>query len=253
MLSAIRPGSPLARCSPAPTPSTTWFQDIYLTTQAKTEQSAIALKRKLGVSYPTAWLMHHKIMHAIADSGDQERLAGHVQIDDAYLGGEISGAKVGRGSPNKVPFVAAVAVNEKGNPIHLKLIPVATFSREAIAQSAKSHLPPGSIVTSDGLACFSGVTDAGCIHAPFVVGQFKPRDLPQLKWINTILGNLKTSLSGTHHAVGFREYAARYLGAFAYRFNHRFDLAELVIRLLVETARAPAASQRVIRKAEGHC
>ena len=31
-----------------------------------------------------------------------------VEIDDAYLGGERSGGKVGRGSENKVPFVAAV-------------------------------------------------------------------------------------------------------------------------------------------------
>ena len=111
---------------------------------------------------------------------------------------------------------------------------------------------PGSVVTSDGLACFAGVTDASCIHAPFVVGQLKPRDLPQFKWVNTIVGNLKTTLSGAYHAFKFRKYAARYLGAFAYRFNHRFNLVDLVLRLLVETARAPAASQRVIRKAEDH-
>ena len=148
--------------------------------------------------------------------------------------------------------MATGAVNKKGNPTHLKLSPVATFSREAIAQWAKANLSPGTVVTSDGLACFSGVTDAGCIHAPFVVGQLKPRDLPQFKWVNTILGNLKTTLSGAYHAFKFRKYAARYLGAFAYRFNHRFNLVDLVLRLLVETARAPAASQRVIRKAEDH-
>ena len=231
-------------------PLTTWFLAIYLISQAKTGLSALALKRHLGVSYPTAWLMHHKIMRAMADSDDQQRLAGHVQIDDAYLGGEINGARAGRGSPNKVPFVAAVAVNDKGNPIDLKLSAVATFSRESIAQWAKRHLSPGCAVTSDGLACFAGVIDAGCIHMPFVVGQLKPRDLPQFKWVNTILGNLKTSLSGAHHAFNFRKYADRYLGAFAYRFNHRFDLADLVLRLLVETARAPAAPRQVISKAE---
>ena len=67
------------------------------------------------------------------------------------------------------------------------------------------------------------------------------------------MGNLKTSLSGAYHAFKFRKYAARYLGAFAYRFNHRFNLADLVLRLLVESARAPAAPQRVIRKGEYHC
>jgi len=40
------------------------------------------------------------------------------------------------------------------------------------------------------------VTEAGCTHRAEVVGQRKPRDLPQFKWINTVLGNLKTMVSG---------------------------------------------------------
>jgi hypothetical protein len=41
-------------------PLATWFLAIYLLSQAKTGLSALALKRQIGVSYPTAWLMHHK-------------------------------------------------------------------------------------------------------------------------------------------------------------------------------------------------
>lgn len=41
--------------------STTWFLAIYLISQAKTGLSSLALKRQLGVSYPTAWLLQHKI------------------------------------------------------------------------------------------------------------------------------------------------------------------------------------------------
>lgn len=36
---------------------------------------------------------------------------GFVQIDDAYLGGERTGGKRGRGSENKQPFVIAVQVD----------------------------------------------------------------------------------------------------------------------------------------------
>ena len=89
-------------------PLTTWFLAIYLVSQAKTGLSALALKRHLGVSYPTAWLIHHKLMQAMAEREDRYRLSGAVQLDDAYLGGERSGGKAGRGSENKVPFVAAV-------------------------------------------------------------------------------------------------------------------------------------------------
>lgn len=43
-----------------------WFLAIYLISQAKTGLSSLALKRQLGVSYPTAWALHHKINHAMA-------------------------------------------------------------------------------------------------------------------------------------------------------------------------------------------
>ncbi len=41
-------------------PLTTWFLAIYRISQAKTGISALALKRDLGVSYPTVWLLHYK-------------------------------------------------------------------------------------------------------------------------------------------------------------------------------------------------
>jgi ISXO2 transposase-like protein len=81
----------------------------------------------------------------------------------------------------------------------------------------------------------------------------KPKDLPELRWINTVLGNLKTSLTGSHHAFAFGKHAARYLAAFTYRFNRRFDLRTLHQRLLVATARCGPHAQRVIRMAEVHC
>ncbi len=72
------------------------------------------------------------------------------------------------------------------------MTPVPGFTRKAIGEWAASNLSPGCLVTSDGLACFNGVTDAGCLHNAIVVGGLKPKDLPEFNWINTILGNLKT-------------------------------------------------------------
>jgi transposase-like protein len=230
-------------------PLTKWFLAIYLISQAKTGLSALQLKRDIGVSYPTAWLMHHKVMTAMAAREAQHRLSGSVQVDDAYLGGERAGGKRGRGSENKVPFVAAVSLNDEGHPRFAKLTPVPGFTSQAISTWARANLAVGAEVLSDGLACFAAVTDAGCTHTPEVVGQRKPRDLPQFKWVNTILGNLKTLISGAHKAFGYAKYADRYLGAFAYRFNRRFDLADLVVRLIVDVCRRPATPERVIRHA----
>ena len=130
-----------------------------------------------------------------------------------------------------MPFVAAVSLDEKGHPRHLKLNMVSGFTSQAIATWAKANLAPGACVTSDGLGCFAAVVDAGCIHQPEVVGALKPRDLPNFRWVNTVLGNLKTSLAGTFHSLNFRKYAQHYLGAFAYRFNRRFRLHDMAPRL----------------------
>lgn len=228
-------------------PLTRWFLAIYLISQAKTGMSALELKRHLGVSYPTAWLMHHKIMTAMVSREAEHRLSGAVQIDDAYLGGERPGGKPGRGSENKVPIVAAVSLNDKGNPLYLKVTPVAAFSSDAISHWARLHLAPGCSVLSDGLGCFAAVTEAGCTHQVEVVGQRKPRDLPQFKWVNTVLGNLKTMLSGAYKAFGYAKYADRYLGAFAYRFNQRFKLDALLDNLLGHAATSAPTRERQIR------
>jgi hypothetical protein len=72
-------------------------------------------------------------------------------------------------------------------------------------------------------------------------------------WVNTVLGNVKSGLSGAYHAFGFDKYAERYLGAIAYRFNRRFDLHALPNRLLVAAVDAGPHSERSIRRAETHC
>ena len=231
---------------------TVWFLAIYLISQAKTGLSALALKRQVGVSYRTAWLIQHKLMQAMAERENGYVLEGQVQVDDAYLGGERSGGKAGRGSENKVPFVAAVSLSDEGHPLRTKLTPVAGFSLKAIAQWASTSLAPGSTVLCDGLACFGAVTAAGCVYQPTVVAGRKPRDLPEFEWINTVLGNLKSSLTGAYHAFKFRKYAERYLSAFAYRFNRRFNLRTLHQRLLVAAVACAPYPERVIRMADDH-
>ncbi len=229
-------------------PLTTWFLAIYLISQAKTGLSALAMKRQLGVSCPTAWLLHHKINRAMSARESVHRLEGVVQVDDAYLGGERVGGKPGRGSENKVPFVAALCLDDKDRPRFLKLNLVSGFTSDAIGKWAKASLAPDCAVVSDGLGCFTAVTTAGCTHQAVVVGDRRPRDLPQFLWVNTVLGNLKTTLAGAYHSLKYRKYAAHYLAAFAYRFNRRFDLRDLVSRLIVDAARCAPIRERVVRQ-----
>ena len=69
-------------------------------------------------------------------------LSGRIEADDAYLGGENPDGKAGRGSENKVPFVAAVQTNKEGHPIYAVFSPVKTFNNEEIEKWAKQRLAP---------------------------------------------------------------------------------------------------------------
>ena len=86
-----------------------------------------------------------------------------------------------------------------------------------------------------------------------VVGSLKPRDLPSFKWVNTVLGNIKTSLSGTYHAFGFRKYAHRYLSQVQYLFNRRFDLRAILGRLARAASRAAPCPRGAVLAAELPC
>jgi hypothetical protein len=52
------------------------------------------------------------------------------------------------------------------------------------------------------LLCMGVAT--GCSHAAVVTGGRHPNDLPEFRWINILLSNLKTSFSGTFHAFDYR-------------------------------------------------
>ena len=94
-----------------------WFRAIYHLTQTKQGISSIELGRRLGVTQTTAWKIKHKLKQVMLERDATKRLSGRIEIDDAYLGGERSGGKRGRGAPGKTPFVAAVETTAEGRPV----------------------------------------------------------------------------------------------------------------------------------------
>ena len=213
-------------------PLTRWFLAMHLLTQSKNNVAALELMRHLGVCYKTAWLVKHKLMEVMRVREDTRLLDGRVEIDDAYLGGERSGGKTGRGSENKVPFVAAVQTTPDGQPqfVSLRQQP---FTGKEVATFAARSIAPSATVLSDGLWCFGSVQLVGADYARVVTGGGKASTkLPQFRAVNTFLGNLKRSLSGTYHAFDFAKYAHRYLAEAQYRRNRRFNLRSILARLV---------------------
>ena len=173
-------------------------------------------------------------------------LSGEVRVDDAYLGGERTGGKVGRGSENKVAFVAAVELHD-GYPWRVRFDPVANFSYAALRPWAERALSGSCHVISDGLLGFGVLSQLGHTHEVRVAPKGKAgTEIEPFRWLNTLLGNLKTALGGTHHAFKFAKYADRYLADVQYRFNRRMSLPELVPRLAFAVMHTSPNPRRVI-------
>ncbi len=227
-----------------------WFRAMYHMTQSKNGISSIELGRRLGVKQDTAWKIKHKLKQVMLERSASKKLDGRVEVDDAYVGGERTGGKRGRGAAGKTPFVAAVETTPEGKPVRLKLHRVSGFSLDEIEGFAKRSLDRSCEVVSDGLPCFAAVKKAGCTHHVIKTGSGAAAvRTPAFKWVNTALGNIKSAITGTYRSINSK-HVPRYLAEFEYRFNRRYDLAAMIPRLNWAGVRTVPMPYRLLKLAE---
>jgi len=228
-------------------PLTVWFLAMHLLTQTKNNVAALELKKHLGVCYRTAWLIKHKLLEVMRQREDGRQLTGRIEMDDAYLGVQRHGGTTGRGSENKVSFVAAVQTTESGDA-HLVCFSKRAFTKESLREFMATSIMLPATVVSDGLNCFTVAQEMGMAHDRTVTGGGLASVEVEEHWaVNTILGNLKTAMTGTYHAIKFAKYAHRYLAEVQYRFNRRYDLRAILSRLVRAAAVTPALSEAAAR------
>ena len=162
--------------------------------------------RRLGANYCADWLLHNKIMRAISEREGPCILRGLVLLDDAYLVEKSVAVRLVVDLRTRFRSLWQSRLMRLA-PQYVKLASVATFSFTAIADWAQDALATGCEVISEGLACFRAVGKGSCFHQPVVVRGRHPDELPDLRWINTVLSKLKTSISGTVHALSFKNTA----------------------------------------------
>ena len=228
-----------------------WFRAMYHMTQTKQGISSLEMSRRLGVTYNTAWKIHHKLAQVMMERDRNKPLEGRVEMDDAYLGGRRSGGKRGRGSASKMPFVAAVETTKEGKPARIKLRRVKRFQKVRIMKLTRRICKPGTTVVSDGYGCFRGVADADCTHERVLSTGRRDVLNGTFKWVSTTLGNIKSAITGTFRKVS-QKHAPRLLAEFEYRFNRRYDLPAMIPRLGWVAVRTLPMPYRLLKLAEDY-
>lgn len=210
-----------------------WFLAIFLIASDKRGYSALLLSKHLGVGYPTAWALLHRIRHAMAKRDAQYQLSESVELDELFIGAPTEGQKRGRGTDQTPVLVAVSFIKGKRNTEEYvgfaKLQAVERVDAATVIQFAKMAIKSSSVVRTDGLAVYPALEKHGFRHDPRAVKRRKAHTI--LPHVHTFISNLRAFVMGTYHGLG-EKHLQQYLDEFCYRFNRRKHHDELFDRLL---------------------
>ena len=194
--------------SQEPIPLEKWFWAIYRLAQDKKGCSAMMLSKEIDVCYPTAWLMTHKIRHAMAHDDSRVLLEHLVELDDAFLGG-LQPGKRGRGARYKAPLFVAVERLPDGRLGQAAIEPIRQLRQARLATFAHQHLSRRAVIRSDASPTFGPLRGMGYRHIPERMrGVFK-RAVRSLPAVHLVISNLKRFLLGRHHATAPKQSPPR--------------------------------------------
>lgn len=228
-------------------PLRTWFWASYLVSTFQPGISAKQLQRQLGVGcHETAWAMLHKLRGAMV-APERDPLKGEVEIDEFFLGGHEEGLKGGRQHGKKALVGIAIEVRGQGSG-RLRLRVLENSQAKTLEAFTKTTTAPGSIVHTDGLFSYGGLSKLGYDHRPRKVASVEPAEelLPR---IHRAVSNLKAWMHGTHRGVSDAHLQV-YLDEYVFRHNRRrTPMASFQTLLGLSTQHEPITYRDIIDRA----
>lgn len=199
----------------------TWFYAIYLFIATRHGVSGKELQRTLGVTYKCAYRIGMQIRKLMGSADEFEILKGHVELDEAYIGGHRSG-KRGRGAEGKT---IVMGMAERGGKIAAQAI--SNIRTETLRDVVLKNIEKGSTVSTDELYSYGLLTGDGYVHGRVKHGEkewsyydYRHDAVHNTNRVESFWRLFKKSIASTHIHIS-AEYADRYLGEFAFRSNHR--------------------------------
>jgi len=224
----------------SPTPLTLWFHAMYLLTSTRNGVSAKELQRQLGVTYKCAWRMGHQLRDLMAardKANTPEKLSGHVEIDETYIGGKVrikskkGRANSGQHLENKTIVMGLV---QRGG----------AFKGHVVESAKKLDLIPhvlagvenGTTISTDTNNAYKSLNTLGYEHGMVNHGiEEWRRGIHCTNMVEGFWSHLKRGISSTHVAVS-KKHLQRYVDEFAFRYNNRQAPADMFQRMLAQVS-----------------
>jgi transposase-like protein len=200
-------------------PVTSWFKAMWWFTTRKSGVNAINLQDLLGLgSYETAWSWLQKLRSCTIRQ-DREKLAGKVEADEFYIGGQESGGKRGRAAEHKC--AVAIAVEKKGKKLgRIRLQVVDDCSRASLHAFINEHVQEQSNVITDGWSGYTGLDTQGYRHDLELQNEATDK-ASVLPGAHLVISLVKRLILGTFQGRFHKKHLQKYLDEFVFRFNRR--------------------------------
>lgn len=195
-----------------------WIYASYLLMTSRKGISALQLSKEIGVSYPTAWYMLHRLR--LACGSRLEALRGTVEVDEVYLGGkernkhEHRKLRAGRG-----PVGKQVVLGMRERQGRLRALPVAGTDRETLWQAIHESVAPGATICTDDHQSYAGLGGLRYVHQSVRHSAQEYVDGgTHTNGIESVWAVLKRGYNGVYHSWS-RKHCHRYVNEFAFRLN----------------------------------
>jgi transposase-like protein len=199
-----------------------WLMAMWMVTNCKNGISSYEIAKDVKVTQKSAWFMLHRIRLAMQDEASENKLSGHVEVDETFIGGKARNMHLdkrerritGTGGKDKTIVFGAL---ERGGKIRTAVI--SDRKRAALQVEVKKHVEAGSALYSDALKSYDGLAQEYAHqvidHAEkYVDGQVHTNGLENF-W-----SLLKRGIAGTYVSVE-PFHLFRYLDEQVFRYNNR--------------------------------
>ncbi|MDH5183642.1 MAG: IS1595 family transposase [Gammaproteobacteria bacterium] len=211
------------------TPLQKWFYAMYLFTMTRHGVPAKELQRQLGVTYKCAWRMGHEIRKYMGSVDGDDDLSGHVEIDEAYIGGKEK--FIGRPTSTNSKKTGVLGMLQRDGNVMTRVIDNVKW--KTLLPIITQYVKKGTTISTDEMMSYRILPKLGYDHGKVDHGKKEWRN--GVHHTNSIEGywaRLKLSIHGTHVHVS-RKHLDKYLVEFEYRYNMRNTPAIMFNRLLL--------------------
>lgn len=195
-----------------------WIYAMYLMVTARKGISSMQLAKEIGVTQKSAWFMLQRLREACSGKGG--KLAGIVDIDEAFIGGkeinrhESKKLKKGRGGAGKA---IVLGLRQRGG--RTVAMTIKGRDRETLHEAIYENVEIGATLITDEHGAYSGLNGIFFKHETVNhMGGEYTRGAVSTNGIESVWALLKRGIYGTWHQVSAK-HLGRYVSEVSFRLN----------------------------------